>query len=393
MPRTRFALVSVIAVYFTICFEILIMISPFAGFFYSAFSPPLAGLAKYQTTRWLTAFFFTHMVVPPTPFLKLIRILGSVTFTFGLVLFLVCAIQVYASKFLRRGPVTKGLYAFIRHPQYFALGMAAAGLAILWPRFLVVVLWLAMVLVYYFLAKDEERRMLRQHPDSYQEYMRHTGMFLPRGIENLARLATAPRKLLAFILLAGLVIGGAFLLRDYTVRRLPVWSDANVVALAVLPEDNEVMNHRMASILGLDEVSSRMEENQHYLVYFLPPNYIMQGLIADTGGQWHLYMKHRTISRFADWIFHPFTHLGGPHGSVFQPNNHLHDGGGSGPVRRLIFVRISGVTITSPADEFSISARRIPDFMVDVDVHSLSVRATKTLAAGTAWGDLPTPTF
>ena len=172
MSRAKVALSGAIALYFVVCFEILIMISPFAGFFYSVFNPFLLGLTKYQATRWLSSFFFTHMVVPPNGFLKFVRILGSVFFSLGLLSFLICALQVYGSKFLRRGPVTKGLYSLIRHPQYVALATAGAGLAILWPRFLVVVLWLAMVLLYYLLARDEERRVsttLRQVLTEFSE--------------------------------------------------------------------------------------------------------------------------------------------------------------------------------------------------------------------------------
>lgn len=119
MSRTKTILNSAIVLYFIICLEILIMISPFAGFFYSAFNPLLLGLTKYPATKWLSSFFFTHMVVPPDDFLKGIRIMGSVLVALGLAVFLVCAVQVYASKFFRKGrPVLKGLYAWIRHPQY-----------------------------------------------------------------------------------------------------------------------------------------------------------------------------------------------------------------------------------------------------------------------------------
>ncbi len=38
MTRTKVALSSAIALYFLVGFEILIMISPFAGVFYSAFN-------------------------------------------------------------------------------------------------------------------------------------------------------------------------------------------------------------------------------------------------------------------------------------------------------------------------------------------------------------------
>lgn len=393
MTSRKLALRSAVALYFVVCFEILIMISPFAGFFYSAFNPFLLGLTKYRATRWLSSFFFTHMVVPPNDFLKFIRILGSVFFGLGLLLFVVCAFQVYASKFRRRGPVVKGLYSLIRHPQYMALAMAGAGLAILWPRFLVVVLWLAMVLVYYWLARDEEGRMLRQHPAGYQQYMQHTGMFLPRRVESAVPLSAAARKVVAFLLLVLFVVGGAFFLRQYTVKHLPLWTDSNVVALTVLPEDKQMMEHRMGSVLNLEQIKSRLEPSQSYLVYFLPPNYVMQGLIADTGDDWQLYKRHHTLSRFADWVFHPFTHLGGMHSSAFEPSGHPHHGTNAGSVRRLIFVRVSATTIVKPADVFSIEATRTPDFMVDVDIHSLSVLAVKNLPVETAWGKVPTPAF
>jgi len=393
MAKTKIALSSAIALYFVVCFEILIMISPFAGFFYSAFNPLLLGLAKYRATRWLSAFFFTHMVVPPNDFLKLVRILGSVFFSLGLLLFLACAFQVYAGKFLRRGPATRGLYALIRHPQYVALATAGAGLAILWPRFLVVLLWLAMVLVYYLLARDEEGRMQRQHPTAYPEYLQRTGMFLPRSIENAVPLSSFASKVAAFLLLAVFVLGGAFLLRQYTVEHLPLWSDSNVVVLAVLADDKVMMKHRMGDVLNLEQIKSRVDPYQSYLVYFLPTNYVMQGLIADTGDNWQLYKQHHTISRFWDWIFHPFTHLGGAHASAFEPGEHAHHNASASPVRRLIFVKVSVPLTTNPANMFDIGATRTPDFMVDVDVHSLNVLATKNLPVETAWGKVPTPTF
>jgi len=84
------------------------MISPFAGFFYSAFNPVLLGMAKYPATKWLSSFFFTHMVVPPNGPLKVVRVMGSVLFLLGIAVFLVCAIQVYSHKFLKRGAVLKG---------------------------------------------------------------------------------------------------------------------------------------------------------------------------------------------------------------------------------------------------------------------------------------------
>ena len=391
MNKTKAIFSSAIVLYFIIGLEILIMISPFAGFFYSIFNPFLLEIAKYPQTKWLSAFFLPHMVVPPDDLLKFIRIMGSVLFVSGMAVFIACAIQVYTSKFMKKGAVLKGLYSFIRHPQYAGLGIAGIGLSILWPRFLVVILWLVMILIYYFLAKDEERRMLKGDEITYQKYMETTGMFLPRRIEKIIASSTTSGKILIFGLIALLTIVGAFFLRSYTIRHLPLWTDTNVVALAILPEDMPKMEHRMEDILKMEEVRDRLKDNEKYLVYFLPPNYIMQGMIADTGGEWKLYKRHHAIRMITDWIFHPFRHLReGHHHESGTPSEHdMH----TGVQRRLIFIRISNVIINKPFDMFSISALREPEFLVDMDIHNLEVLNFQDLPQNTGWGKVPTPVF
>ena len=91
MKKSRAILGGAIVLYFVIGLEILIMISPFAAFFYAAFNPVLLFLAQSSATRWLSAFFLPHMVLPPGTFLKVVRIAGSVLFVAGAVVFLACA--------------------------------------------------------------------------------------------------------------------------------------------------------------------------------------------------------------------------------------------------------------------------------------------------------------
>jgi len=167
-----------------------------------------------------------------------------------------------------------------------------------------------LILVYYILSKDEERRMLGQHTETYSGYMERTGMFLPKGLEGSIAFSTFVGKVALFVLISVGAIGCAFVLRAYTVRHLPLWTGSNVTALAVLPEDEPMMQHRMPEILNVEQVKSRLNQNESYVVYFLPTNYVMQGLIADTGGDWQLYKRHHSIGRFTDWVFHPFSHLG-----------------------------------------------------------------------------------
>jgi protein-S-isoprenylcysteine O-methyltransferase Ste14 len=384
-----------VVVYFIIALEVLIMISPFAGFFYALFNPVLLQVAGHPATRWLSAFYLPHMVLPGDALLVGIRILGSVLAVLGLGVFAVCALQVYSAKLLRRGAVARGLYAWIRHPQYLALGVAGIGLSILWPRILNAVLWLVMVLVYVFLARDEERRMLAAYPEAYRPYLERTGRFLPAGLERRLTPASRPGRILGSLGFVAAVLAAPFLLRAYTVRHLTLWTGSpEAAALAILPEDRFMMDHRLAEVLAMDPIRSRMRPGRHYLVYFLPRAYIMQGMIADTGGDWKLFERHRTFGMILDWVFNPFGHLRGGHhamhGGTTMP-------GGAGPgeamTRRLIVIAIEGVPVAVPADLFAINARRVPAFLADVDVHGLRLLEIKDLAPGSGWGTVPTPVF
>jgi hypothetical protein len=154
-----------------------------------------------------------------------------------------------------------------------------------------------------------------------------------------------------------------------------------------------MLQHRMGEILQLEEVKSRLRDHQAYLVYFLPQDYVMQGLIGDTGGDWQLYKQHHTMSMITDFIIHPFGHLAGGHHAMHGGAAAAEHNMGSSTVRRLIFVRIPNETADKASHLFALNAIRIPDFMVDVDVHTLRVLAAKNLPVETAWGKVPTPVF
>jgi hypothetical protein len=348
------------------------------------------------------AFFLPHMVSPPDLLLKTVRVTGSVLFVGGGSVFLLCAGQVYYHKFAGKGVALGGLYSRIRHPQYLGLGLAGIGLSILWPRFLVVTLWAVMATLYYLLAKDEERRMLGQFGEEYRRYMDRTGMFLPRGTEAavgklLPIRNTAIRAAALLLLLFAGAVGGAFALRTHTVSHLPLWSDGSVSALAILPGDREMMDFRMASVLDLPKIRTRLTgERGPFLVYFMPVDYVMQGMIADTGGEWQLYKRHHTFAMIGDWIFHPFRHLEGGHVAMHHGASEGMGGHGAGNemVKRLIFVRVE--TPHGQADRsglFGINVRRSPAFVADVDVHNLVLQDVRDLPTETGWGRVPTPIF
>ena len=124
----RMAAYSSIAVFVIMALEVMIMISPFAFFFYSVFSPVFNFLGQHAATRWTTMFFLPHMILPPTGFLKAVRIAGSVLFVAGFLGFTICALQVYLGKIFKWGIASKGIYKKIRHPQYLLLGIWGIGM-------------------------------------------------------------------------------------------------------------------------------------------------------------------------------------------------------------------------------------------------------------------------
>ena len=406
--RKRFAAGSAIFLSFIVGLEIVIMISPFASFFYAAFNPFLLALNQSSMTRWLTAFFLPHMVVPPNEALAIVRILGSVFFVAGTLIFLVCAAQVYMGKLLKKGVATKGFYTFIRHPQYLGLGLAALGLAVMWPRFLTLTLFAVMLFLYYLLAKDEERRMANRFGESYISYMNRTGMFFPHFIEKVLIGSSVSQQrlgfgkaILIFAVLLVVVIGSGFILRAYAVHHLPLKQVNRVDVIAITNEDLVAAEQLLPSVLQDPTIASKLQpiensKGHRLLAYFIPVDYVMQGMIANTGEEWKLFEQHKTIGMITEYILHPFGHLTGGHmGHAAMGAHNLGMHNSPAMKRRIIFIEVSAgnQVLTSPFDDFDINIVRKPLFFVDVHLHTGEILQVRNTPTGSGWGTVPTPTF
>jgi protein-S-isoprenylcysteine O-methyltransferase Ste14 len=391
-------------VYFIAALEVVIMISPFAFFFYSVFNPILLGLNQSAATRWLAAFFLPHMVVPTTSLLLALRVLGSVLFIGGSLVFLVCAGQVYLGKLLKWGVAHRGFYALMRHPQYSALVMAGLGLAILWPRFLTLMFLAVMAFLYYLLAKDEERRMLRQHGHTYQAYLERTGMFWPRLGRGPA--AAKPVKWQAALLLLGGLVGGAaalgFGLRAYTVAHLPLARVDGVDVVSIIPADLPTAVDLVQGVRDDPVAANKLREmrtsgHSRILAYVMPVDYVMQGMIADTGPDWKLFRHHQTLAMIANYVLHPIGHLQGGHmhHAMATPMQHGPEMYNSPMMRRrIVFLEVRGNhPLTTARDDFAINNQRLPRFFVDVHLHTNEVLQVRATPHGTGWGTVPTPMF
>ena len=408
-----------IIVFFIMAFEVMIMISPFAFFFYSVFNPVLHWLDKYPATQWLTTFFLPHMILPPTLFLKAIRILGSILFVVGAASFTICALQVYLGKIFKWGIAHRGLYRVIRHPQYLALGLWGIGMSILWSRFLVLASLSLMFVLYYFLAKDEERRMQNQFGESYRQYMERTGMFVPRFIESWvsAPFKLIPSNALKYAVIAlGIplvVIGSGFILRGITLASLPFESSRNLTLVSILPEDDSLSQKALGELLpasGIPSNLSFLKADKDYLGYVMPVDYVMQGMIADTGGAFHLHQHHNTFALITDWVVHPFDHLRRSPSAAMAAMHHVdpamarrhHCPLGMNdqalqcnvcPIRRIVFVEVdhNGKSRLTGEMLFAFDVTRIPVFFIDLNTETGQVINARQVGQATAWRDVPTP--
>jgi protein-S-isoprenylcysteine O-methyltransferase Ste14 len=76
--------------------------------------------------------------------------------------------------------VTTGIYGYVRHPQYLGFLLITLGMNIQWTTLITLFLWPGLVVLYYNLAKKEDKEMEAEFGKEYQTYSRSTPMFLPR---------------------------------------------------------------------------------------------------------------------------------------------------------------------------------------------------------------------
>ncbi|MFQ5662379.1 MAG: methyltransferase family protein [Terriglobia bacterium] len=272
--------------------ELLIMISPFAGFFYASlrFDPFLGLLSQSAATAWLDGFFLNHSVVTASALLEWQRRIGVYLFGLGLGGFLLSALQVYGNKLRKRGVAQGLLYRFVRHPQYLCLGIAGWGLLTMWPRFLLLGAWVTMLFLYAGLARFEERRMEERFGDAYRRFAQRRGAFLPRS--PVRRLFEAsfgrlrPRPLgwgvaYAFCLTAAFSLGFALRATTRASTAILFQPAEQTVVVSAWPQPAGWVAKVYQAALADDQVQQRLRAargDKPIVATILPPKYGMRGM-------------------------------------------------------------------------------------------------------------------
>lgn len=388
---------AAILFYLAIALEVIVMITPFTVYFYSLYAPVLNRLEASPWTAWLTAFFLPHISYTGDPVLTALAYLGPVLFGLGLAVFFVCAFQVYAAKLLRKGVVSGGLYAWIRHPQYLGLGIAGLGLLLYWPRFIILALYLTMLFVYYLLARNEEWRMEKKFGDSYRNYKAQISMFLPgepggKIFASLTRTSGQKGWALAgfyvLVLASGLAV--AFGLRSYARASVPSASQNGILAVSLSSLPQGTIRHLLQVSMASPEVKGLMDKYHnspdHTLVaYILPQDYMMQHLVADLGEHEAHHGKGEQEGALA-----VLKHLGEMY--ALKPFRQLRDGRVA-TEKRIIFTEAltageSQVPISRALDT---DVLRYPLFLAELK--GTEVALAMELPRRHAWGTVPVPAF
>jgi hypothetical protein len=249
--------------------------------------------------------------------------------------------------------------------------------------------------------------------------MNHTGMFVPKSLEVIFSFMgrLMPKSPLKYAVISVLIViavlGSGFTLREITLSSLPTESKSNLTILSILPEDNASSANAVAGILK-DEREGKLSlaADRNYLGYIMPADYIMQGMIANTGGDFHLYKQHNTVAMIWEWVLHPFEHLrASPSFHMakmrnvdpsFARRHHCPIGindpaleCGTCPYKRVIIDEVTNSQHAhiSGSELLSLETVRIPVYAVDLNAETGEIVKVVPVEKATAWADVPTPSI
>ena len=110
-------------------------------------------------------------------FSNLLEIPGIIIFGIGAALVVLAWGKIFEAK--NRFLVISGLYKYLRHPQYLGILVATLGMIIYKFSPISLALWPVLLLIYYKLARREEKTMENIYGTQYIEYKSKVPMFLP----------------------------------------------------------------------------------------------------------------------------------------------------------------------------------------------------------------------
>jgi len=366
--------------YVFILFEMLYMATPFAAFFYGVYEIPLKFLNENAVTAWLIQTILPHFVETNSKFLHFMINAGWIMMAIGLIVFIIGFIQIYYSKFAKKGAVTGGIYNLIRHPQYAAWILFGLGMSLIWSRMIVWIMYVTMIFIYYFLARAEERECMEKYPETYPPYFNKTGMFFPKifsiGKIKIAypqnKLKYAATVFLLYVCLVSITIVSAITLRNYTISKMSTSYGNDYMAVSVSyisPEITEKTIDIMLKDSAVQEEISKLNiDNDSKIFYVMPQKWILTELGMATEVSSEYRPQARTSSH------------GNPEDT--EPTK-----------KRVLISRAILIRETEPSTILNYMKQQIPQLYVDIDIEKGEVTGISIPPIEGIYSDIPVPMF
>ncbi len=268
----RWPWIAPILLYVVSALEMIIMVTPFAAYFYSVYTPLFHGLEQSAATAWLPQFFLPHLAHTKFVLFRGVNWLGAILALVGIVGFFACAIQLYYGKFIKKQLVSGGLYGRVRHPQYLMLIVGGAGFLLLWPRFFILVTYVMMLGLYYILARHEEQTIRERYGSVTDDYLARVPMFNPfSGPRQASSAAPVSRRkaLTMWVAIVAAGMGIAFGLRAVAVSQLYVVQSQspNVTALSFRAMSDDRIKAVRDSVLETQAVQALLAQQTNIALF------------------------------------------------------------------------------------------------------------------------------
>jgi len=141
---------------------------PLTLYFLSAFLPSTPLPSQPLATVFSFEFLGMHYSVLMTSLIAgIVSIIGGALVIMG-----------WKKIYNAGGLVTDGIYAYSRHPQYLGMSMIIIAWLFAWPTIPTAIMGVVMLVVYYRLAKTEERELEQEFGDEYLNYKKSVPFLL-----------------------------------------------------------------------------------------------------------------------------------------------------------------------------------------------------------------------
>ena len=138
------------------------------------------GSEQKKLTR--NVYVITHVIIMPFTLLYSIFLplqLGTWWFYSGLLIYLLGLVTVFMTSISFSSapldePLSKGVYAISRHPQYLGFFLAFAGIGIVCASWVFLLIALVWIISWHFGIVEEEHILSKKYGESYRRYMDRT---------------------------------------------------------------------------------------------------------------------------------------------------------------------------------------------------------------------------